>query len=250
MATILVVDDEPDIRQLVQLNLELDGHRVLTAGNGNEALKVLEDELPDVMLLDLNMPELDGWAVLQRIKEAGDTDVSRIPVLMLTAYDTADNRVRGGIEGAIRYLTKPFSPTGLREEIRDAIAGDPEPVKRRKAQQAALEQLARMEKGSDPLGQSPFTRPRITRLEHRPSPTPEPKQLVDARGKLEELTDKQRDLLDRLSSAPSVSDAATDLGVSRSNVYASLRRISRKLGIASVPDLLVLVRDGSLLGES
>ena len=247
MATILVVDDEPDIRHLVQLNLELDGHRVLTAGNGHEALAVLENEIPDVMLLDLNMPELDGWAVLQRIKDAGDTDVSRIPVLMLTAYDTADNRVRGGIEGAIRYLTKPFSPTALRDEIRDALEGEPEPVKRRKAQQAALEQLARMEKGSDPLGGSTATRPHITRLEHRPTPTPEPKQLTDARVKLTELTDKQRDLLDRLATAASVSDAATDLGVSRSNVYASLRRISRKLGVASVPDLLVLVRDGSLL---
>jgi len=250
VATILVVDDEPDIRQLVQLNLELDGHRVLTAGDGNEALKVLENELPDVMLLDLNMPELDGWAVLQRIKEAGDTDISQIPVLMLTAYDTADNRVRGGIEGAIRYLTKPFSPTALRDEIRDALEGDPEPVKRRRAQQAALEQLARIEKGTDPLVTSPFTRTRLTRLEHRPTPTPEPKQLVDARDKLADLTEKQRDLLDRLASSPSVSDAATELGVSRSNVYASLRRISRKLGIASVPDLLVLVRDGSLLGEA
>lgn len=250
MATILVVDDEPDIRQLVQLNLELDGHRVLTAGNGEEALKVLEGEIPDVMLLDLNMPELDGWAVLQRIKDAGDTDVSQIPVLMLTAYDTPDSRVRGGIEGALRYLTKPFSPTALRDEIREALEGDPEPVKRRKAQQAALEQLARMEKGADPAGGSPFvSRPHLTRLEHRPSPTPEPKQLTDARVKLQELTDKQRDLLERLSTASSVSDAATELGVSRSNVYASLRRISRKLGVASVPDLLVLVRDGSLLGE-
>jgi DNA-binding response OmpR family regulator len=249
MATILVVDDEPDIRELVQLNLELDGHRVITAANGNEALAVLEGELPDVMLLDLNMPELDGWAVLQRIKDAGDTDVSRIPVLMLTAYDTADNRVRGGIEGAIRYLTKPFSPVTLREEIRDALVGDPEPVKRRKAQQAALEQLARMEKGADPLGVSPFTRPHLTRLEHRPTPAPESKLLVQARDKLAELTEKQRDLLQRLSTAPSVSDAATELGVSRSNVYASLRRISRKLGIASVPDLLVLVRDGTLFGE-
>lgn len=249
MATILVVDDEPDIRQLVRLNLELDGHRVITAANGNEALAVLESEVPDVMLLDLNMPELDGWSVLQRIKEAGDTEVSGIPVLMLTAYDTADNRVRGGIEGAIRYLTKPFSPTALREEIRDALTGAPEPVKRLKAQQAALEQLARMEKGSDPVGPSSATRPRITRLEHRTSPSPEPKRLLDARVKLDGLTEKQRDLLDRLATAASVSNAATDLGVSRSNVYASLRRISRKLGIASVPDLLALVRDGTLLGE-
>jgi DNA-binding response OmpR family regulator/DNA-binding CsgD family transcriptional regulator len=249
MATILVVDDEPDIRQLVQLNLELDGHRVITAANGKEALEVLDTELPDVMLLDLNMPEVDGWAVLQAIKDAGDVDVNRIPVLMLTAYDSADSRLRGGIEGAIRYITKPFSPDALRDEIRDALEGDPEPVKRRKVQQAALEQLARIEKGSDPMVRSPFTRPHITRLEHRPTPTPEPKALLDARDRLSELTDKQRGLLERLASAASVSDAATDLGVSRSNVYASLRRISRKLGIASVPDLLVLVRDGTLLGE-
>src|SRR4051794_23439073 len=128
MATILVVDDEPDIREIVQLNLELDGHRVLTAGNGNEALAILGDELPDVMLLDLNMPELDGWPALQRIKEAGAPAVSRIPVLMLTAYDPADNRVRGGIEGAIRYLTKPFSPDLLRQEVHGALDGEPEPV--------------------------------------------------------------------------------------------------------------------------
>ena len=249
MATILVVDDEPDIRQLVQLNLELDGHRVLTASNGNEALAVLEGEIPDVMLLDLNMPELDGWAVLQRIKDAGDVDVNQIPVLMLTAYDSADSRVRGGIEGAIRYLTKPFSPNMLRDEIRDALEGDPEPIKRRKAQQSALEQLARMEKGAEASAGSTATRPRITRLEHRPAPAAEPKHLLDARDKLEELTAKQRDLLDRLSTASSVSDAATELSVSRSNVYASLRRISRKLGVASVPHLLVLVRDGSLFGE-
>jgi DNA-binding NarL/FixJ family response regulator len=201
------------------------------------------------MLLDLNMPEVDGWAVLQAIKDAGDTDISRIPVLMLTAYDTADNRVRGGIEGAIRYLTKPFSPTALRTEVHDALEGDPEPVKRRRAQQAALEQLARMEKGTDPMAGSPFTRPHLTRLEHRPTPTPEPKAVVEARERLGALTPKQRDLLERLGSAPSVSDAATDLGVSRSNVYASLRRISRKLGITSVPELLTLVRDGTLFSE-
>ena len=249
MATILVVDDEPDIRDLVQLNLELDGHRVITAANGNEALAAIEAEVPDIMLLDLQMPERDGWSVLQAIKDAGDVDINRIPVLMLTAYDTADNRVRGGIEGALRYLTKPFSPTSLRDEIRDALEGDPEPVKRRKAQQAALEQLARMEKGSESLATGAI-RPRLTRMEHRPTPTPEPKQLVEARERLSELTDKQRDLLSRLSAASSVSDAASELGVSRSNVYASLRRISRKLGVASVPDLLTLVRDGSLLGEA
>jgi DNA-binding response OmpR family regulator len=244
MATILVVDDEPDIRALVQLNLELDGHRVITAANGAEALELIADEVPDVMLLDLMMPEVDGWTVLETIKAASDLDVNRIPVLMLTANDAADTRVRGGIEGAIKFMTKPFSPANLRDEVRAALEGDPEPTKRRKAQQAALEQLARIEKGSE--NDLLMPRPHITRLEHRPTAATEPKQVVAAREKLSTLTDKQRELLSRLASAASVSDAATDLGVSRSNVYASLRRISRKLGVPSVPELLGLVRDRTL----
>lgn len=245
MATILVVDDEPDIRSLVQLNLELDGHRVITAANGAEALELVADEVPDVMLLDLMMPEVDGWTVLETIKAAHDLDVNRIPVLMLTANDAADTRMRGGIEGAIRFLTKPFSPTALRDEINQALEGDPEPAKRRKAQQLALEQLARLEKGNDGP-ESRAARPRITRLEHRPVPATEPKQVVAARERLGSLTEKQRELLDMLAASSSVSDGASGLGVSRSNVYASLRRISRKLGVPSVPELLVLVRDGTL----
>ena len=245
MATILVVDDEPDIRALVQLNLELDGHRVVTAANGAEALELIADEVPDVMLLDLMMPEVDGWTVLETIKAASDLDVNRIPVLMLTANDAADARMRGGIEGAIRFLTKPFAPAALREEVNEALRGDPEPIKRRKAQQGALEQLARIEKGSDGQERG-VARPHLTRLEHRPTPVTEPQQLLAARRKLTSLTEKQRELLDKLADAASVSDAATDLGVSRSNIYASLRRISRKLGVPSVPELLGLVRDGTL----
>ena len=247
MATILVVDDEPDIRALVQLNLELDGHRVITASNGAEALELIADEIPDVMLLDLMMPEVDGWTVLETIKAATDLDVNRIPVLMLTANDAVDARVRGGIEGAIKFMTKPFSPVGLREEVNAALAGDPEPTQRRRAQQAALEQLARLEKGTDgPEGGSAAPRPHLTRLEHRPVAATEPKQVLVARERLTSLTDKQRDLLERLAATSSVSDAAADLGVSRSNVYASLRRISRKLGVPSVPELLGLVREGAL----
>jgi DNA-binding response OmpR family regulator len=247
MATILVVDDEPDIRSLVQLNLELDGHRVITAANGAEALELIADEIPDLMLLDVMMPEVDGWTVLETIKATADLDVNRIPVLMLTANDAADARVRGGIEGAIRYLTKPFQPAALREEINNALAGAPEPELRRRAQQAALEQLARIEKGSENEGGG--VRPRLTRFEHRPAPATESKELSVAKERLGTLTDKQRELLDRLATAASVSDAALDLGVSRSNIYASLRRISRKLGVPSVPDLLLLVRDKTLLGE-
>jgi DNA-binding response OmpR family regulator len=245
MARILVVDDEPDIRTLVQLNLELDGHEVITAANGAEALELIADEIPDVMLLDLMMPEVDGWTVLETIKAAGDLDVNHIPVLMLTANDAVDARVRGGIEGAIRYLTKPFSPLVLREEVRNALDGETEPAKRRRATQAALEQLARLEKGSGDVVEG-TPRPHLTRLEHKPVATAEPKQVVAAREQLDSLTGKQRELLEKLGQVSSVSDAAAELEVSRSNVYASLRRISRKLGVSSVPELLRLVRDRTL----
>ena len=246
MATILVVDDEPDIRTLVQLNLELDGHRVVTAANGAEALELIADEVPDVMLLDVMMPEVDGWTVLETIKAAGDLDVNRIPVLMLTANDALDSRIRGGIEGAIRYLTKPFSPMVLRQEVKGALEGDAEPARRRKVQQAALEQLAWLEKGDGDAVAGGAARPHLTRLERLPTPAPEPAQAVVARERLAALTDKQRELLEKLAVAASVSEAAIDLGVSRSNIYASLRRISRKLGVASVPELLRLVRDKAL----
>jgi FixJ family two-component response regulator len=184
--------------------------------------------------------------VLETIKAASDLDVNRIPVVMLTANDAADARLRGGIEGAIKYMTKPFSPTVLRTEVNQALAGDPEPQQRRRAQQAALEQLARIEKGEE-SSEIVAPRPRLTRLEHAPAPANEPAEVVSARERLSTLTGKQRELLQELAKAPSVSDAATDLGVSRSNVYASLRRISRKLGVPSVPELLRLVRDRSLV---
>jgi DNA-binding response OmpR family regulator len=244
VARILVVDDEPDIRTLVQLNLELDGHDVITAANGAEALELIADEVPDIMLLDLMMPEVDGWTVLETIKAASDLDVNHIPVLMLTANDAIDAKVRGGIEGAIRYLTKPFSPLVLRQEVQSALDGEAEPAKRRRAQQSALEQLARLEKGAAEADVSP--RPHLTRLERKPVAAAEPRDVLAAREKLDALTDKQRELLEKLAEMSSVSDAALDLGVSRSNVYASLRRISRKLGVASVPELLRLVRDRTL----
>jgi DNA-binding response OmpR family regulator len=250
MAIILVVDDEPDIRALVQLNLELDGHEVVLAANGAEALARVHEAAPDLVLLDLMMPEVDGWTVLESIKAATDVAVNRIPVVMLTAFDTHDNRIRGGIEGAIRYLSKPFSPNDLRAEVKAALEGDPEPLKRRRVQQSSLEALARQEKGESLLSErrsADAPRPRLTRYEHRTRPATVDAVGSPTRDKLESLTDKQRQLLDRLATAPSVSDAATDLGVSRSNVYASLRRISRKLGVATVPELLDLVRSGDLL---
>jgi CheY-like chemotaxis protein len=245
MALVLAVDDEADILELIKVNLELDGHEVLTAASGDEALAKLGEAHPEVILLDVMMPGTDGWTVLTRIKAETDLEISTIPVLMLTARTGQEDRIRGGIEGAIRYLTKPFDPDSLRAEVRDALDGAPEPMRRRKAQQEALEHLARVERGGT-AGPASGPRPHLTRLEHTPEPKADPPAVRDANQHTAELSTKQRELLQAIAAASSVSAAAEALDVSRSNVYASLRRIGRKLGTRSVPELLDLVRSGQL----
>ena len=256
MAKVLVVDDEADILELIKVNLELDGHDVLTALGGEEALERVREVHPDLILLDVMMPGVDGWTVLGRIKSETDVDISQIPVLMVTARTAQEDKIRGGIEGAIRYLTKPFSPSALRDEVRDALVGEAEPIRRRQVQRESLEQLARLEKGgggsSVPSAQpaSGQVRPRLTRFEHAPEARVESLEVREARQKATSLSPKQKELLQVLRESRSVSEAAGRLGVSRSNVYASLRRIGRKLGTRSVPELLTLVRAGDLTVDS
>ena len=104
MATVLVVEDERDIRELLRRYLERAGHSVLTSGTGSEALLLLIDSAPDLVLLDLGLPDIDGFEVLQRA-----TEVS-IPVIALTARSSVEDRIRGLERGADDYVTKPFSP--------------------------------------------------------------------------------------------------------------------------------------------
>jgi DNA-binding response OmpR family regulator len=100
---ILVVDDEEDIRGLVRALLERAGHQVSEAPDGRTGLRVLYSTPPDLVVLDVTMPDLDGWATLERIREVTD-----VPVLMLTARDTEVERVRGLTGGADDYVVKPF----------------------------------------------------------------------------------------------------------------------------------------------
>jgi DNA-binding response OmpR family regulator len=100
---ILVVDDDADVRGLVRELLERAGASVREAADGREALRVLYDVRPEVIVLDVTMPELDGWQTLERIR-----DLTAVPVLMLTARDTELEKVRGLKEGADDYVTKPF----------------------------------------------------------------------------------------------------------------------------------------------
>jgi two-component system OmpR family response regulator len=245
VASVLVVDDEPDIRYLTQLELEVGGHRVMTAADGAEALAAVQAEVPDVVLLDVMMPQVDGWTVLQQLKAHLDDRISSVKVLMMTALAADADRMRGGIEGAVGYLVKPVSADQLRAAIDDVVAAGSERDQRRRAQTGALQELARIERGDGAPGHAATSGPRLSRLEHA-RPRDEGREVDVARRIGGELTDNQRGLLRTLASAPSVSAAAADLGVSRSNIYASLRRIVRKTGHESVPELLRRLRAGQV----
>jgi len=100
---LLVVDDDDDLRLLLQTTLPREGYEVLTAGSGMEGIRLLFSQQPNVVLLDVMMPGMDGWEVLERIRE-----VSTVPVIMLTAVDGVPHRVRGLTRGADDYVVKPF----------------------------------------------------------------------------------------------------------------------------------------------
>lgn len=246
--TVLVIEDEADIRELVRVNLELDGYQVVLAADGVEGLEAVRRQRPDVILLDVMMPGIDGWEVLAWLKAQADDLLSSVPVLMLTARADTMDRLRGGIEGALRYLTKPFSPTELRDEVRNALLGEPEPQRRKRVQQDSLSELARLERGASggAIEKPGSARPHLSRLEPAPPARTRPAVTTVASGQLAKLSAKQRELLDAVASTSTVSDAAGQLEVSRSNVYASLRRIARKLGVHTVTELVHLARAGGL----
>ena len=110
---ILAVDDEPKMTRFIRLNLELEGYRVSEAADGLEALRKVRDELPDLVLLDVMMPEMDGFDTLEHIRET-----SNVPVIMLTVKGEEEDKVRGLELGADDYVTKPFSARELSSRIK------------------------------------------------------------------------------------------------------------------------------------
>lgn len=113
---ILVVDDEERMARFIRLNLEHDGFQVVEAYRGLDAIHKLRDSMPDVVILDVMMPDMDGFEVLKLIRE-----ISQIPVIMLTAKGEEDDRVRGLELGADDYVTKPFSPRELVSRVRAVL---------------------------------------------------------------------------------------------------------------------------------
>jgi CheY-like chemotaxis protein len=248
MARVLVVDDEPDLCDLLRLSLGLAGHDVSVAADGHAGLELARDQRPDAIVLDVTMPVLDGWAVLTTLKSDPDPSIAAIPVLMLTGRAEDLDVIRGGIEGAVRYLTKPFAISNLRKAVSEAIGGAPEPEQRRAAQHAALAHLVRLERGTGP---APAARPRLSGLEPvsrmsrtvAEAPRSAPAWPVWLTSEL--LSARDREILEAVLSCGSAGGARSHLHVSRSYVYARLRRMAGKFGFESGPALVQALRVGN-----
>ncbi|MFA5081980.1 MAG: phosphate regulon transcriptional regulator PhoB [Hydrogenophilaceae bacterium] len=118
-ATILVVEDEPGIQEVLKFNLSLQGHDVIVAGDGEDALNLLRGALPDIILLDWMLPGMSGVDVARRVR--GDSRLKGIPIIMLTARADERDKVLGLDTGADDYITKPFSPRELMARIKAVL---------------------------------------------------------------------------------------------------------------------------------
>lgn len=114
---ILVIDDDQDILKLIKIILENEGYDVGTATTGEDGIKFAIQEMPDLILLDIMMPVMDGWEILKMLHT--DESTRKIPVAMLTCKTDVKNKLIGLQEGAIDYITKPFSPEELMTRVGD-----------------------------------------------------------------------------------------------------------------------------------
>ncbi len=131
MSKILVVDDDPAILELVKINIELMGHEVLATLDGIKGFALAKQELPDLIILDVMMPEVDGFTVAQRIRQNEDT--KDIPILMLTALGMLQDKVQGFNSGVDDYLVKPFELEELKVRVKALLrrsSSTPESLKK------------------------------------------------------------------------------------------------------------------------
>jgi two-component system, OmpR family, response regulator len=127
-AKLLVVEDDPNIVELLSASLRFAGFEVATAGNGSDAVEIAREGRPDLIVLDVMLPDLDGFEVIRRLREGG----TRSPVVFLTARDTTDDKIRGLTLGGDDYVTKPFSLEELTARIRAVLrrtAGEEVPAR-------------------------------------------------------------------------------------------------------------------------
>jgi DNA-binding response OmpR family regulator len=137
MARILVVDDEPDVLLLCRMNLEHAGHQVIEAPDGERGLQMAREHRPDAMILDLMLPNVDGYEVLRSLNE--DPASVDLAVVVLTAKARQEDRVRCLQGGADEFVTKPFSPGSLVDTVEQLLAMEPESRADRRAEHRARE---------------------------------------------------------------------------------------------------------------
>jgi DNA-binding response OmpR family regulator len=135
---VLVVDDEAPIRLLCRVNLEAEGMQVLEAADGLAGVEVARAERPDVILLDVMMPGMDGWQVAERLVE--DDTTNQIPLIFLTARAELRDRARGLELGGVDYITKPFNPVELASVVEQLL----ERVRRGERDQLRREKIAEL----------------------------------------------------------------------------------------------------------
>ncbi|GLX65855.1 response regulator transcription factor [Paenibacillus glycanilyticus] len=135
---IMVVDDDEKITALLRRSLAFEGYEVTTASNGMEGLKMLLSADPDMLILDVMMPQVDGWEVCRRVREGGST----VPILMLTAKDDISDRVKGLDAGADDYLIKPFALEELLARVRALLRRKSDKIDEGNSNKIVFEDLA------------------------------------------------------------------------------------------------------------
>ena len=115
---VLIADDEPTLRSLLKTNLQLEGFETLTASNGEEALRVIREEAPDVVLLDVMMPVMDGWQVLEELSKSNHRHTR---IILVTAKASTESQLHGWELGCDEYLTKPFDLDDMIERITQVV---------------------------------------------------------------------------------------------------------------------------------
>jgi len=144
MARILIAEDNAEIRTLVSSILVEEGHKVRVAQDGQQALDMMLDDAPDVLVLDIMMPQMDGYSVLKELKSSGIKE--QMKILILTAKTSESDWVRGYELGAHAYLTKPFDPDELINAIEDLLGSTKEQLLvRREAELDKAQLLSRLE---------------------------------------------------------------------------------------------------------
>ncbi len=188
---LLVVDDEPNLLRAVAATLRAEGYEVLTARSGAEALLRVAERLPDLIVSDVRMPGMDGYALARQLRQAPHTDL--IPIVFLTAKDHTEDRIEGFRAGVDAYLTKPFEP----DELIAVIANILNRVQR--------------------------THARVARLISNDQAEPEEKFIPD-----EELTDAENRIAEAVARGLSNKEIAAELSISSRTVENHISRILAK----------------------